>query len=55
MSRERSKDARRNPGAPQVRIAVDPSLRLVNLQRANEANNEVLWVMTLWLRITAVL
>ena len=44
--------------APQVRdaaTAVDSSLRLVNLQRANEANNDVLWVMTLWLRITVVL
>ena len=44
--------------APQVRdaaTAVDPSLRLVNVQRANEANNDVLWVMTLWLRITVVL
>jgi ABC-type antimicrobial peptide transport system permease subunit len=44
--------------APQVRevaMAVDPSLRLVNVQRANEANNDVLWVMRLWLRITVVL
>ena len=44
--------------APQVRevaTAVDPALRLVNVQRANEANNDVLWVMTLWLRITVVL
>jgi putative ABC transport system permease protein len=44
--------------APQVReaaTAIDSSLRLVNLQRANEANNDVLWVMTLWMRITAVL
>jgi hypothetical protein len=44
--------------APQVRevaTAVDPSLRLVDMQRANEANNDVLWVMTLWLRITVVL
>ena len=44
--------------APQVRdaaTAVDPSLRLVNVQRANEANNDVLWVMALWLRITVVL
>lgn len=44
--------------APQVRdvaTAVDPSLRLVNVQRANEANNDVLWVMGLWLRITIVL
>ena len=44
--------------APQVRAAataVDPSLRLVNVRRVNEANNDVLWVMTLWLRITVVL
>jgi putative ABC transport system permease protein len=44
--------------APQVRniaAAVDPSLRLVNVQRANEANNDILWVMTLWRRITIVL
>ena len=44
--------------APQVRDAaraVDPSLRLVGVQRANEANNDVLWVMGLWLRITVVL
>ena len=44
--------------APQVRdaaTAVDPSLRLVNVRRVNEANNDVLWVMTLWLRITVVL
>jgi len=43
---------------PQVRdvaTAVDPSLRLVNVQRANEVNNDVLWVMGLWLRITVVL
>ena len=44
--------------APQVRdaaTAVDPSLRLVAVQRVNEANNNVLWVMGLWLRITIVL
>ncbi len=44
--------------APQVRdvaAAVDPSLRLVGVQRAHEANNDILWVMTLWLRITVVL
>ncbi|MBA3272615.1 MAG: ABC transporter permease [Chthoniobacterales bacterium] len=44
--------------APQVRevaTAVDPSLRLVGVQRLNEANNDVLWVMTMWLRITVVL
>jgi hypothetical protein len=44
--------------APQVRdvaTAVDPSLRLVNVQRANEANSDVLWVMGLWKRITVAL
>jgi predicted permease len=44
--------------APQVReaaAAVDPALRLVNLKRVNEANNDVVWVMTLWMRITAVM
>jgi hypothetical protein len=44
--------------APQVRdvaTTVDPSLRLVGVQRADEANNDVLWVMGLWLRITVVL
>ena len=44
--------------APQVReaaAAVDPSLRLVSLQRVNEVNNDVLWVTNLWVRITAVL
>lgn len=44
--------------APRVRelaTAVDPALRLVNLQRASQANDDVLWVLGLWLRITAVL
>lgn len=44
--------------APQVReavAAVDPSLRLVKLQRVNEVNNDVLWVTNLWVRITVVL
>jgi hypothetical protein len=44
--------------APQVReaaAAVDSSLRLSAVQRVNEANNDLLWVMGLWLRITAVL
>ena len=44
--------------APQVReaaMAVDPSLRLVGVQRASEANNDRLWTMTLMLRITSVL
>jgi ABC-type antimicrobial peptide transport system permease subunit len=44
--------------APQVReaaAAVDPSLQLVNLQRANEVNNDIMWVMRLWVRIGVVL
>jgi putative ABC transport system permease protein len=44
--------------APQMRTAataVDPSLRVAGVQRANEANNDVLWVMRLWRRITVVL
>jgi hypothetical protein len=44
--------------APQVReaiAAIDPSLRLVNLKRVNEANDDVLWVTKLWIRITMVL
>ena len=44
--------------APQLRavaMAVDPSLLLVNLQRVNEANNDTLWIMGMWMRITLVL
>jgi predicted lysophospholipase L1 biosynthesis ABC-type transport system permease subunit len=44
--------------APQVRevaTAVDPSLRLVGVQRVNEANNDIRWLMGLWLRVTVVL
>ena len=44
--------------APLVRdaaMAVDPSLRLVDVQRVSEANHDVLWMMTLWLRLTVVL
>ena len=44
--------------APQVRdvaTAVDPSLGLVGMQRVNEANNDSLWMMTLWRRITVML
>jgi putative ABC transport system permease protein len=43
---------------PQVRdvaTAVDPSLRLVNAQRANEVNDDIRWLMGMWLRITVVL
>jgi hypothetical protein len=44
--------------APQVRdlaTAVDPSLRLVAVQRGNEVNNDIRWLMGMWMRITAVL
>jgi putative ABC transport system permease protein len=44
--------------APQLReiaSAVDPELRLVTVQRGNEVNNDNAWVMSFWLRITAVL
>jgi putative ABC transport system permease protein len=44
--------------APQVRqiaAAVDPSLRLVQVQRVNELNSGMLWVIRLWMNITAVM
>jgi predicted permease len=44
--------------APQVRqiaAAVDPSLRLVAIQRVNEINDGMLWVVRLWLRVTVVM
>jgi hypothetical protein len=44
--------------APQLReiaTAVDPSLRIVTMQRGHEVNNDLRWTMGLWIRITAVL
>ena len=44
--------------APQVRqiaAAVDPSLRLVQIQRLNEVNDGMLWVIRLWMTLTAVM
>jgi predicted permease len=44
--------------APQVRqiaAAVDPSLRLVQVQRLNEVNDGMLWVIRLWMAVTAVM
>ena len=44
--------------APQVRqiaAAVDPSLRLVQIQRVNELNDGMLWVIRLWRSITVVM
>jgi hypothetical protein len=44
--------------APQVRsiaAAVDPSMRLVTVQRVNEINDGMLWVIRLWLRVTTAM
>lgn len=44
--------------APQVRqiaAAVDPSLRLVQIQRLNEVNDGMLFVIRLWMTVTAVM
>lgn len=44
--------------APQVRqiaAAVDPSLRLVQIRRLNEVNDGMLWVIRLWMTVTAVM
>jgi putative ABC transport system permease protein len=38
-----------------VATAVDPSLRLVGMQRGNEVNNDIRWLIGLWMRVTAVL
>ena len=41
--------------APQVRsvaTSVDPALRLVEFQRADEVSSGILWVLGLWMRIT---
>ena len=43
---------------PQMRdiaMAVDPALRLAAVQRVNEANNDSRYLMSLWMRVTAVL
>jgi predicted permease len=43
------------PRVREVAASVDPSLRLVNVRRASEVNDDILWVMGLWLRITVVM
>jgi putative ABC transport system permease protein len=43
------------PLVREVAAAVDPTLRLADVTRLSEANSDVLWVLGLWLRITAVL
>jgi ABC-type antimicrobial peptide transport system permease subunit len=36
-------------------MAVDPMLRLGEIQRLDEVADDILWILRLWLRITAVL
>jgi hypothetical protein len=43
------------PHVREIAAAVDPSLRLVAIQRVNEINNGMLWVVRLWLRVTVVM
>ena len=40
------------PRVRAVAAAVDPALRLAELQRLNEVSNGVLWFLRLWIRIT---
>ncbi|MEX2583721.1 MAG: ABC transporter permease [Gemmatimonadota bacterium] len=39
----------------EIATAVDPTLRLATVQRADEVTNDVLWILGLWLRITVAL
>jgi hypothetical protein len=44
--------------APKLRtlaMSVDPTLRLSEFQRLNEVSNDLIWVMGLWIRVTAAL
>ena len=43
------------PRVRTIATAVDPALRLSELQRADEVSNAVLWFLKLWVRITLVL
>ena len=43
------------PRVRAVASAVDPSLRLSEFQRVNEVESEVLWFLSLWIRITLLL
>jgi putative ABC transport system permease protein len=43
------------PRVRAIAMAVDPALRLSELQRLNEASSGVLWFLKLWIRITVVL
>jgi putative ABC transport system permease protein len=43
------------PQARQLAAAVDPSLRLIKIQRLNEVNDGMLWVIRLWRAVTAAM
>ena len=43
------------PQVRQIAAAVDPSLRLVQIQRLNEVNDGMLWVIRLWMTVTVVM
>jgi predicted permease len=43
------------PSVREIATAVDPSLRLVAIQRVNEINSGMVWVLGMWLRITIMM
>ena len=43
------------PQLREIAAAVDPTLRLSELQRVDEVTNDILWVVGLWLRVTIVM
>jgi putative ABC transport system permease protein len=38
-----------------IAMSVDPTLRLSEFQRLNDVSNDLLWFMSLWLRVTAAM
>ncbi|MEO5897797.1 MAG: ABC transporter permease [Vicinamibacterales bacterium] len=44
-----------SPQLREIATALDPTLRLSEFVRVNEVTNDVLWVVGLWLRVTAVM
>jgi len=43
------------PKVREIAAAVNPSLRLSELQRLNEVSNGILWVIGLWIRVSIVM
>ena len=43
------------PQLREIAAAVDPTLRLSELQRVDEVTNDILWVVRLWLRVTIMM